>query len=329
MSEPQTINAYLAELNACLELGFRSRLRVFREVVDHFAQAVSKEVDDGASPAVAERRAIAAFGSPEEVARSFEAGLVGALDKRLALSTRRIRGWMASHAWGAAAIKAAFLTMVLAVGTAVGAVSGAKHPMTVLILSPLGVWWALWFRPQAPLRGRVGARIRALTRRLSKGPKRKSGPLDPNSYAMLAGSFCAYPTVSTWLTMVDGYDRSIRLPFWQFFLWISLVIGSQYAALWATHGVVKLAARRRAPATEEAGPRSWKAEHPWRTALFDVWSVPLGALALVLIYPAPLGLRVAFTVLLVATTGLLAAGLRLVRSQEEKSSYARRLENPK
>ncbi len=127
--------------------------------------------------------------------------------------------------------------------------------------------------------------------------------------------------------MADSYDHSLATPFWQLSLWVWLVVGPSIAAAWATDRTLRFLARRRERGTEEASLRSWKAQHPWRAALLDVWSVPLGLLLLVLVYPAPLGLRAAVAALLIAITVLLAAGLCLTRNQEERMSYTRRLEN--
>jgi hypothetical protein len=116
-------------------------------------------------------------------------------------------------------------------------------------------------------------------------------------------------------------------PFWLLVLTLLLFTWFQHGAAWATDRAVDRAARRRAPATEDACRGSWEAEHPWRAAFFDIWSAPLASLALVLIYPAPLELRGAFAVFLVAVTALVAVGLCLNRSLQEQGAYARSLEN--
>lgn len=61
MSAPQTINEYLAAFNEELEVGLRSRRRIFWEITEHLRQAVEEQVRDGASTQEAERRATAAL----------------------------------------------------------------------------------------------------------------------------------------------------------------------------------------------------------------------------------------------------------------------------
>ncbi len=154
MSRPQTLTEYLASLNACLELGLRSRRRIFLEVCDHLSELVEIERRDGVHRAEAERRAIAAFGSPEEVARSFQAGLAGAIDKRLAVSTRRLHGWMASHRWGAAGVKTVALAAIIGMWATGVALVGAKNPFFAALCVLGLVPWVLSSRPPAPLRPR-------------------------------------------------------------------------------------------------------------------------------------------------------------------------------
>ncbi len=315
MSEPQTVREYLADFNAYLEVGLRSRRRIFLEVYDHLWQRIERELREGAGRAVAERRAIAAFGSPEEVARSFHAGLVGALDRRLALSTRRLQVWMAAHRWRAAVTKIALLALASGAAAAVAALAGARAPVFVLGLFVAGVMWMVWLGPHAPLRGR-GFPARA------KWPK--NAPHDPDFYAAVFTAAFAGPIVIIWITMVDG--SSDHFPYGQFVLSMLLVLGTYWVVDGATDRAVDRVARRRAPATEDAGRGSWEAEHPWRAAFFDIWSALLASFALVLIYPAPLELRGAFAVFLAAVTALLAVGLCLNRSLQEQGAYARSLE---
>ena len=326
MSEPQTLREYLADFNAYLEVGLRSRRRIFLEVSDHLWQRIERELREGASRAVAERRAITAFGSPEEVARSFQAGLVGALDRRLALSTRRLQVWMAAHRWRAAVTKIALLALVLAVAAAVAALTGARYPLVgVSHWLFIGVVWMVWLSPRAPLRGRHLARIRAWPWRRVKRPAAEP-PARTRGYSLETCTLlavCPYPVVLAWLTIVDGKPYE---PFWQLLVLVLLFLGFQQGVAWATDRAVDRVARRRAPATEDAGRGSWEAEHPWRAAFFDIWSALLASFALVLIYPAPLELRGAFAVFLVAVTALVAVGLCLNRSLQEQGAYARSLE---
>lgn len=323
MSEPQTINGYLAELNACLEVGLRSRRRISREVVDHLSQAMHNEREDGASATVAERRAIAAFGAPEEVAQSFESGTIGRLDKRLAVSTRRLSGWMGRHPWRAAVMKIALLTIVLALLAAVAAIFGAQAPLlgpsAILLVS---VVWVLWFSSQAPLGRRLRARITARPWRGRRGPaeQRSAGARRPVQAP--GGFFIAafsYPTLTMWLAM-DG-DDAWSLP--PLLMWTGLFGGVFFVVFLAAERSGEAVARRRSGESRKARSR-WLADHPWTAALVEVWCFPCLFLAGVFFLdPGPLGLRAALTVWLAAATALLVVGRRLSRSREEKQTFAR------
>ena len=76
MSAPQTIREYVHELNDSLRVRLSRRGRILAETRGHLEQAVEAELARGVSRAEAERRAIAAFGPPQEVAASF--GVEGA-----------------------------------------------------------------------------------------------------------------------------------------------------------------------------------------------------------------------------------------------------------
>ncbi len=66
-----TIGAYLAALQGELRAASRPQARILYEVADHLAEAAQWERERGAAPEEAERRAVARFGAPEEVARQF------------------------------------------------------------------------------------------------------------------------------------------------------------------------------------------------------------------------------------------------------------------
>lgn len=309
---PNAIREYLARFNVALEVGVRSRRQIFLEVSDHLRERFERELRAGASDTEAARRAIAAFGPPEEVARSFQAGMLGALDRQLALRTRRLHRWMASHLWGAAAAKLALLALIYGAVAAVGTLAGARQPLlgSAHLLS-WGAMWVLWCSPQAPLRARLRVRPQP----------RGQYPLDTVTFMAI----CPFPMVSAWLTMVEVNPFD---PFWLLMLLVLLFPVFQWSAYWVTERVLNLVARRSAPSAQDASSSSWKAEHPWRSAFFEIWSAPLALLALVLTYPAPVALRGAFAVVVAAVTLLVALGLCLVRSLREKTSYARSLEEP-
>ncbi len=156
------IKLYLAALNHALEVGLRSRARILVEVGEHLQQAADAvhakllaEAERHA-PATAtaeelwvtaQRRAIAPFGSPEEVAAGFEGGRLEALDKRLALIDASVERWVGRRPllggtiW-AAVTSLVFVAMGLAI-TGVGALFGVGYLTNVM--RPLGTASALLF----------------------------------------------------------------------------------------------------------------------------------------------------------------------------------------
>ena len=74
MSDPQKIREYMFALGASLEIGLRSRRRIMLEVYDHLRHAGDEQLRRGQTEEQAQRRAIAAFDSPQEVAARFDAG---------------------------------------------------------------------------------------------------------------------------------------------------------------------------------------------------------------------------------------------------------------
>jgi len=65
------ISSYLGVLQGELRAPSRPRARILHEVADHLVEAAQRERERGADPEEAERRAIARFGAPHEVARQF------------------------------------------------------------------------------------------------------------------------------------------------------------------------------------------------------------------------------------------------------------------
>lgn len=124
MSAPQTINEYLAAFNEALEVGLRSRRRIFWEVTEHLRQAAGEQVRRGANAREAQRRAIALFGLPEEVAARFETGVFGRLDRRLALSARWLYRFTTERSAGAILAVMALELFLAAAVAAVAALAG-------------------------------------------------------------------------------------------------------------------------------------------------------------------------------------------------------------
>jgi hypothetical protein len=78
MSAVGPIDEYLAELSLYLTVGGRRRRRVLEEVADHLEEAVEWRQSEGETPEAAALHAIAQFGPPAVVARSFSAAWGGA-----------------------------------------------------------------------------------------------------------------------------------------------------------------------------------------------------------------------------------------------------------
>lgn len=297
MSEPQSIREYLALLNASLEMGFRSRRQVFVEVVDHLSQARDEELRAGASAEQAQRRAIAAFGPPEEVAASFESGFLGALDRRLALTARWLHLWTAQRPRNGAAVILALAIVLAAVVGVLAASFGAAEPFAAGSLVVGGMCWALWCAAPLAVLRRKRDRIEA-----SRGPDEFS--------LGFQGAWC-------YLWIIDPH-----LDAW-FIAWLTVPAAASLFFLFVSRGAVKLAARRSSAGTDEERRQAWCANHPWWGALPGVATVPAGLLALVLLHPGPAGLRMVLAALLAAVTALLFAGVRLEHARELKDAYQR------
>jgi hypothetical protein len=80
------ISRYLAELDAELRVGRRLRARILAEAADHLHEATARELERGTPTAEAERRAVEAFGRPEDVAGRFHEQLAAASAHRSAVA---------------------------------------------------------------------------------------------------------------------------------------------------------------------------------------------------------------------------------------------------
>jgi len=87
MTSPVTIPAYLAQLSDRLVVRLSRRRRILAEVEDHLRTATAAAVDAGRSPRLAEAAAVAAFGTPDEVAATLRNDLLSLVDSRLARAT--------------------------------------------------------------------------------------------------------------------------------------------------------------------------------------------------------------------------------------------------
>ena len=300
MSAPQTINEYLAAFNEELEVGLRSRRRIFWEITEHLRQAVEEQVRDGASTQEAERRATAAFGAPEEVAGRFETGLIGRLDRRLALSIRWLYRFATERPMGLV-FTVVGLGVFLALAVAVAAASLGRNVVAAASgFVAMGTVVALFYG--RPLRRRE---LREMLGRRSAAP---------STLVMLL----ACPAVTGCVVLLGGADAATS---WQTILTGFLTFASWFVVQCATEALVDRAAQRCSGATEAERRLGWRAERPWRAAMADVAPLPVALLALLAAYPGPGDLRVALAALL-ATIGVLAVVLvRLEHGRREKDAY--------
>ena len=298
MSAPQTINEYLAAFNEALEVGLRSRRRIFWEVTEHLRQAAGEQVRRGANAQEAQQRAIALFGSPEEVAARFETGVFGRLDRRLALSARWLYRFTTERSAGAIFAVIA-LGLVLAAAVAViGAIFGRDSLAAAAVFFGVGAGIAQIY----------GRRTRAheFRRMFSRGT-------DATWVAIIA-----YPAVVSCLVLLGGADAVTS---WQTFLAGTLTYVGWGVIQCLIDGFVKHASRHCAGATDAERRHEWRAERPSRAALADVAPLPLALLALIAAYPAPGDLRFALAGLLAAVGGLAVAIVRLEHGRREKDDY--------
>jgi len=301
VSEPRTINAYLAALNDALEVGLRSRRRILTEVGDHLWEATQEHLQRGISPRDAQWRAIVAFGSSEQVAARFDAGLVGALDRRLALSVRWVHRWVTQHRLG---IPAFIVVVSMLFGGAFAAL-GAAFGRDALVAAG------------AFLSGALAALTFFM---LSRSFRQTLRDITTNSMVSpLLALLFAYPAISSCLVLLDGDSLTV----WWYFGSFSLA----YALLGVSHslieGAINRAARRYVAATEHDRRQMWSADHPWLSAVAGVAPLPLALVTLISVHPGPVALRVALVVLVAALTALVVVAVRLEAGRRERDAYQR------
>ncbi len=296
MSEPQTIKAYLVALNAALEVGLRNRRRILSEVADHLCQAAQEHLRRGADPREAQQLAIVAFGSPEQVAARFEAGLVGALDRRLALSARWVHHWLTQHRLG---VPACIVVVSLLFAAAFGAIGAAfgKDPLVAAGACLSGGLWTLWFFM------------------LSRSYRQS---LRQSTQTAYLPSFLV-PAVGSCLVLLGGeYSVAVQWP-----VGLTLV----FATMAVLHSLIERAIKRAAQGyphrTEDDRRQAWSADHPWHSAVAVTAPLPLGLVALVAVHPGPVALRVALVALVAAMAALAAVAVRLEAARRERDAYRR------
>ncbi len=330
MTEPQPIddiNRYLAALNTALAVGLRSRSRILEEACEHLYEAAMAEHEEllaqierrelPARPgetlwAEAQRRAIAAFGSPEEVAAGFQRGPLGVLDKHLAAADARFEGWLARRPVLAGTVWASVTSLAwVALGVAislVGYLFGTGLAVTALPridavnVLPLFLWISVvhfCMRMVYVLRGNLAADGLACWRGL---------PLkQPKAVRLVA--------LRDWL----GY-----MFFFGYVLLTHPMSFIQLTAAWiALALVVELAARLARRMGRGAGWSAYGADpdENWSRYLSGLWTSAGITLTLIVAASGPSGLAIALAVLLVAVTGTTALLRRLGWNSSVKRSW--------
>lgn len=313
MSEPSAatdINLYLAELNAELAVGLRSRSRILQEVGDHLEAAATAESEalvrdeQRRQPAPqggealrpeAQRRAIAAFGSPQQIAADFDTGLLGALDRRIARINAHVDRLLARPlAW--AGTGAAGLIALAAASAALGALFNVPNGHQLVSFGFAGVM-VFCMRAAHILRGKLplggGAALRGLPcwpRALWKLGMRDHVPLT---------LFLAYTMIAVPLE----YEA------W-FALWIGItVLGGM---------VARAIAKRSRKSGFGCDP-----DANWSAYLRGLCASAAISLALMLIAPGPLDLKLAAGALLITLTAITALMRRLAWNSSVKRGWGK------
>ena len=166
MSAPSSITEYLVEFNLCLQVGIDRRIRILAEVEDHLRDAAAEMGAKGASQGEAEVAAIAAFGPPDTVARSFGTDVVAAMEARLSRAGAALDTWMAEHPWAGAAVYVAPAAALVAIATFFAALAGVHAPLFGLAALSILIWLyflralrarAVQGRPEPGVRARLAA----------------------------------------------------------------------------------------------------------------------------------------------------------------------------
>lgn len=336
MSKPfSPANEYLADFNAALQVGLGNRSRILTEVEEHLHEATMAhwtamlkerertDLDARRSDeelwVEAQRRAVAAFGSPEEVAASFESGLLGALDRRVAIATQRLDMWLA-HPFRGIALRVAFALTAYLIVSALAALFHARWPLAGVAQSVLllGMAWALGRSLQAyMLRRRPERGFRARLRSgIPRGPFGRSfTPLQIGylTYFLLGGAASILPG-----SLYGNTPSARALPH----LCLALLV---LAAVLLTERLAARAARGYPGETSAQRKRAWRAAHPWPAVLLRISPLPLFLLALLSLSSTFPGSRLAVGVLFVSVTMLVAVGMRLAQNADEKDIFDWRL----
>ena len=315
MTGPETIRDYMGALDASLEVGLRNRRSILRELYEHLCQAAYEELRRGETEQEAQRRAIAAFGSPQEVAAGFESGLAGQIDKRLAVMSRRLDVWMAQHPWSGAALRIVFFLPAAAAIAAVGAALGAPVGPDATFLLGGASWWSL----------HLGFKAWRLRRRPEPGLRERMWAEDPRFLGVeedapmgdmaggLVGGLGGYCVAAGASFVLFVASMGVACSLWALLSW---VVHRKYPQENACEG----------SRCEDGSRLAFRLDHPWWGALFHASHLPLTLLAVaLLISPGPLGYRIALGALIVVMTATVAVFRCLSWNRDESVAIQREI----
>jgi hypothetical protein len=335
---PETIRDYMSALNASLEVGLRSRRSILRELYDHLCQAADEELRRGETEQEAQRRAIAAFGSPQEVAAGFASGLAGQIDRRLAVVAKRVDVWMAQHPWGGAALRTALFLPpaagLAAVGAALGAVVPALQAANFLLVT--AACWSLY----------LGFKARRLRRRPEPGLRERMWAEDPRLLGigdanvlgvqgdailggerMAMGFLLALVSYGGWFG-VEGEGGQLAGSANAFAVTALMMVAFYLSALgtWVLCQTHTGKSARGGSRSQHSSLLAFRREHTWWGALLHASYLPLSALAIALLLsPGPLGYRLALGAMIVGMTATVAVFRCLSWNRDERVAIQREL----
>jgi hypothetical protein len=310
------IKLYLAALNHALAVGLRSRARILVEVGEHLQQAAddvhaellveAERHTPATAPAeelwvTAQRRAIAPFGSPEEVAAGFEGGRLEALDKRLALIDASMERWVGRRPLLGGTIWAAVTSlMFVAMGLAivgVGALFGVGYFTNVMMTMGFASALAFVIRITYVLRGDFSA----------GGVWARCGIGFDSRMPVAFRDFVPLMFFMGYMMLTDPMSFTLSL-----LNWLTLVL------------VVELAVRLARRKGHSGGWSAYDRDDPdanWSRYLTGLWTATAITLALMVIGSGVTGLVGALGLLLLAVTGMTVFVRRLALNSAVKRNW--------
>jgi len=316
----EDLNSYLAEFNAALAVGMRSRSRILEEAGEHLYETACAEherllvrIERGELPVqpiqtlwtAAQRRAISTFGRPQDVAAGFQTGPLGSVDRRLALADGRYEAALRRRPVLAGTIWAAATSLSwLAIGVAISVVGGlfdvgyAANVLMPLAWVSAGVFCIrIWH-----VLGRLPAGGAATWRGLPLSRSARSSPV---------------------IALRD-------VPGWNFFIGYVLLIDPmsfiELTAAWIGLALVVELAARLARRSGHAG--GWSAygtdpDENWARYVSGLGTSTAITLALIVVTAGSFGLALALGLLLAGFAGMTALARRLAWNSSVKRNWGR------